>query len=369
MTGRNGYQAEEHTVITADGYILVIFRISSAKCPKFKGTPVLVMHGLLGNSDNFLDAGPGVGYAYLLADDCFDAWFGNVRGNNYGRRHVTLDPDRDRQFWFFSLDEMGICDLPAVIDYILAYTGVAKLNVIGYSQGGGQAVIANSEKVIYNDKINVLILISPATRLTHTNSLFARLITNGFYGAQDLLIATNNQEVLYKGSSVQKFAEYLCRQKSILRIPYQVCLGFLNAIDPFRPIDHISEETIERLYAHLPAGTSVQNLARYAQSLDTDQFMKYDYGSESKNMEKYNRPTPPIYDVSKVTAPVVITFGINDNLTSSIDIAWLKDNLPNVLEFKMVEDPAWTHFDNAYSTNLTTLVYPTVKKYLTLYTF
>jgi len=38
--------------------------------------------------------------AFLLADQGYDVWLGNVRGNSYCRSHVKLSP-RNRDFWQF----------------------------------------------------------------------------------------------------------------------------------------------------------------------------------------------------------------------------------------------------------------------------
>jgi lysosomal acid lipase/cholesteryl ester hydrolase len=52
----------------------------------------------------------------------YDVWVGNSRGNPY-TKHATLDPIADaKEYWDFSWAEMGLYDIPGVIDYIRALT-------------------------------------------------------------------------------------------------------------------------------------------------------------------------------------------------------------------------------------------------------
>ncbi|XP_043521236.1 lipase 1-like [Frieseomelitta varia] len=54
---------------------------------------------------------------YTLADQGYDVWLGNV----HSRKHLnltTLDPE----FWMFSWHQIGVYDLPTIIDRIMEQT-------------------------------------------------------------------------------------------------------------------------------------------------------------------------------------------------------------------------------------------------------
>jgi len=65
--------------------------------------------------------------AFLLADEGYDVWLGNARGNSWSRQHVNLTTE-DNAFWDFSFHEIGTRDLPAIIDYVLEQTGVSSVS-------------------------------------------------------------------------------------------------------------------------------------------------------------------------------------------------------------------------------------------------
>lgn len=60
------------------------------------------MHGMMASDHFFLFSSSNNSLAYVLADHGYDVWLGNARGNVYSRKHVSFDPDNDREYWDFS---------------------------------------------------------------------------------------------------------------------------------------------------------------------------------------------------------------------------------------------------------------------------
>lgn len=104
----HGYPVETYTVVTEDGYILQLFRIphgisnpETSDYFQFNKTVALLLPGMESSADDFVIGGPDQSLAFVLADNGFDVFLGNVRGSKYGRHHKTLDADRDPAFWKF----------------------------------------------------------------------------------------------------------------------------------------------------------------------------------------------------------------------------------------------------------------------------
>ena len=53
----------------------------------------------------------------LLAKAGYDVWLGNTRGSKFSTEHETMSM-YDHEYWEFSFSEIGLYDLPAMVDYI-----------------------------------------------------------------------------------------------------------------------------------------------------------------------------------------------------------------------------------------------------------
>ena len=110
---------------------------------------------------------PSITPAFVLANQGYDVWLGNNRGNRFAQNHVSLDPS-SAEYWRFSQEEFGLKDLPAFIDHILAKTGQEKLTYIGHSQGTTQMFLgASIDPEYFKSKVNLFVALGPVTSLNN----------------------------------------------------------------------------------------------------------------------------------------------------------------------------------------------------------
>ena len=137
MVANEGFNLETHWVTTTDGFINKMYRLNSKPLADGESRPaVIMMHGLVDSSDSWMINGRNKSHAFILADEGYDVWMTNSRGNKYSQNHTVLDSATDLQFWEHSnVISMAKYDTPAFIEYAKKHSRVEKMTAIGHSQG------------------------------------------------------------------------------------------------------------------------------------------------------------------------------------------------------------------------------------------
>ncbi|XP_073837766.1 lipase 3-like [Musca autumnalis] len=349
---RHGYPCEKHTVTTSDGYILSLFRIpaSSRKnevSPKPNKPAVLLMHCLLCSSDIFVLAGPNDGLPFMLADDDYDVWIGNARGNVYSQRHTSLSP-LSEAFWSFSMDEIGLIDIPAKIEYILAATNQTQLHYIGYSQGTLVLAILLSAKPRYSEKLKAVHLLAPAIFMCHVRSppilLFAHFLGKPSPAAN--IIGTFPSQEIF--GFLRLFANGVCKNALFT----ELCIKILNLFSGWDS-PYLNRTLLPEMLLTTPAGGSNLQINQYLQLATSCEFKAYDYGPEG-NIRKYGKPKPPVYNVTNIQTrePIEFYYAENDFLAAWEDVKDLYGVLGDRAKWNRVRYRKYNHFDFTLSTNV-----------------
>uniref|UniRef100_A0A182SF07 Lipase n=1 Tax=Anopheles maculatus TaxID=74869 RepID=A0A182SF07_9DIPT len=343
-----GYPVESHEATGADGYIISLTRIPPKK-PRHR-TPMLLVHGLLASSADFLIIGPNNSLAYLLADRDYDVWLADMRGNRYSQGHTRLNSSSP-EYWDFSWHEMGYYDLPAAIDYILRQTGARQLNYIGHSQGTTVFFVMASSRPEYNEKIAHMYALSPAVCLKRVRSPPVRWLLQHVFALKDLFDAFGVQQFLPHTSSQYEMSRILCP----LNDPNNICMQVVSMTVGPNP-DMTDMTAMQVLTGHDPAGASVKQLLHYAQLQRSGKFRQFDYGRRN-NTERYSHWNPPAYNLSAVTAPVTIFYAVNDWLIDPRDVVRFSRLLTKPPTMHLVEDENFNHLDFTMAKNARSMVY------------
>jgi lysosomal acid lipase/cholesteryl ester hydrolase len=362
LTTKYGYQSEQHTVTTEDGYILTIFRVLSKCNGTSKLYPILLVHGIIDTSDVWILPGEEFGLGYVLARNCYDVWFANTRGNPYSRRHVSLNPDKDVQYWEYSFDEHGNYDVPATVDHVLRVTKKSKLFYMGHSQGTTNFFIMTSLKPEYNQKVQLSIHYGPVAWMTnaYTALPFPRILVPYLNEIKEFLDAAGFREIIGRQQLMHFTLEILCHFAT-----EATCGNVLYLATGFKQ-GTIKPEVLAIAFGHLLSGTSTKTVFHYAQLLVSRRFKRCDEGYQG-NMKRYGLPKPPNYKVSLITSPVVLVSAQNDWLSSLKDIEKLSSKLPNLVENYVVPVRKWSHHNHLFDERAKKYVIPKVLQYLEQY--
>ncbi|XP_030555997.1 lipase 1 [Drosophila novamexicana] len=341
------YPGEAHSVTTEDKYILQMHRIAR---PGAK--PVLLVHGLQDSSATWIMMGPHSGLGYFLYEEGYDVWMGNVRGNRYSRGHVKLNYNTDKSYWTFSWHEIGMYDLPAMIDKVLAKTGYQKLSYFGHSQGTTTFFVMTSSRPEYNAKVHIMQALAPVAFMTHVKGPL-------------LGLGRNLLKVLGERAEVTPHSKLVLDNCMLSAATVQTCMYYVWKIIGKNTAE-LNKTMLPVMFGHVPAGANSKQFLHYLQLQLSDRFCTYDYNAK-ENQRTYGRATPVDYALERITAPIALYYTQNDYLSAVEDVKRLIKRLPNVVEDHMYPNKKWNHMDMVWGISARRLAHPRMLEVMRLW--
>uniref|UniRef100_A0A1B0DL49 Lipase n=1 Tax=Phlebotomus papatasi TaxID=29031 RepID=A0A1B0DL49_PHLPP len=311
----HGYTAEEHSVTTPDGYILKLHRVlPHGGNESSTHQVVFLQHGVLGSSADFLLQGPQQSLPLQLADAGYDVWLGNFRGNTYSRKHNTLSA-MDRKFWDFEWHELGVLDLPTMVNYALLVTGEKKLHFVGHSQGATAAFVLLSMQPQYNRAFRTVQALAPVTFMKYTKSPFFKTLSRMTFTPDVVSDYLGLGEFVPSARMLDLGGRMLCKDHAATQ---SLCLNTLFLLSGFDS-DQLNKTLLPEVFSRHPAGSSIYELIHHAQNVKSGNFAQYDHGTVG-NLKRYGSTNPPSYDLTKISASVTLHYAQNDWLSSTEDV-------------------------------------------------
>lgn len=335
LAAKYDHAAETHKITTEDGYILTLFRL-----PGDTSRPCLFVHGNVMDPDSWILRGKD-SPAIVFADRGFDTWLLSLRGTIYSKEHKDYDAEKEpSRFFDFSFHEIGIYDLTKAIDYILETTKQSKLLAVAYSFSTTAFYVMGSERPEYNEKIKALVCLAPMCYVKDLKGL-ARL--------QNIISVLpmpprRGEEILGRDQLSSYLISSLCINKSM----YNFCVkGLLFGIFG-EDGSNFEKEFSATFFGHVFGATSRPTIQHFSQTARSNEFRKYDYGL--RNMAKYGQLSPPKYQLSNVTMPVLLFRGETDHLSTEANVDRLSRELANVTHYQVL--PKFSHLNFVASRNI-----------------
>jgi len=311
---------------------------------------------LIDSSFTWIVNEPYESLGYILADSGFDVWMGNNRGNQYSKNSTTIDPN-SKEFWQFSWDQMAEYDFPNMVEYIRNYTNAATIGYVGHSEGTLQVFAGLSRFPQYGSMLNSFVGLGPVATVGHITNYFFKFLADVDF--QVLLEIIGEKQFLPNSKILDDIDPVVCRDTP------GICDDVIEFIcGPHRGA--FNNSRMQVVAAHEPSGSSVQNMAHFAQGVKKDNFAMFDYGSRHKNKEHYGQHDPPTYDLSNFPSqslPVALYYGTEDELADPTDVAWLIGHLPSPPEIA-VELNGYAHLDYVWDYTAYNFFYPQLVSFL-----
>ncbi|KAF7071859.1 hypothetical protein CFC21_077093 [Triticum aestivum] len=349
-----GYPCTEHTVETDDGFLLSLQHIPHGKngVPDNTGPPVFLQHGLFQGGDTWFINSAEQSLGYILADNGFDVWIGNVRGTRWSKGHSTFTV-HDKLFWDWSWQELAEYDLLAMLSYVYTVRQ-SKILYVGHSQGTIMGLAAFTLPEI-TKMISAAALLCPISYLDHVSASFV-LRAVGMHLDQ-MLLTMGFHQLNFRSDMGVQIVDSICDDGHV------DCNDLLSSITGENCCFNGSR--IDHYLEYEPHPSSTKNLHHLFQMIRKGTFARYDYGLWG-NLRRYGKLSPPPFDLSSIpeSLPMWMGYGGLDALADVTDVARTVKELRSTPELLYIS--GYGHIDFVMSVKAKDDVYVDLMQFLRL---
>ncbi|XP_050719392.1 lipase lipl-4-like [Eriocheir sinensis] len=317
---------------------------------------VFLFHGITCSSADYVMNDPNQALGFVMADAGYDVWIGNIRGNFYGRRHVSLSPEEEK-FWDFTWSEPARYDVPAMLSYVMKVSGSKKVSYVGHSMGASLLFVSLHLYPVMNTWLHGVAALAPAAYM-HNKQGPLRVVAPFIEEIEKSFRRSGKYELLPLRPE-RPYLAHLCSPLSFLN---PVC-SFIHFLIGGPNENYVDPNYLPVIYAHTPAGTNFRILTHLLQIVRSQKFQAFDYGQE-RNVKEYGTPSPPRYSLGSVRVPVGVFWAENDWVVDPKDVALTASELPWVAYNYKVPLKDFNHLDFMWAENAAELVYKPVLEYL-----
>ncbi|XP_053616518.1 lipase 3-like isoform X3 [Plodia interpunctella] len=355
-----GYPVEKHRAKTPDGYILQLHRIPAGRrtarrsgSPNAKGKKaVLIVHGLLGSSSDFVIMGPERSLGFILADAGYDVWLGNLRGNVH-TSHQTLKRNNP-EFWAYSFHEHGKYDAPAMIDKVLNMTGLEKVFYIGYSMGTTTFFTMMAQRPEYNDKVIAFVALAPAVYLDNMRFLANFLLKT--VNLSSTMRARGMLSLAFEPGTLDFVVSSFCATRNP---DADMCMRLVFSI--------VGEDYEQNDWDMMPVILSRFQPASWGQ---LEHFGKIAITGVFTSWEDGLWGAVKPYNLSNVAVPVSLFYGENDQLTEKSQVLRLAAELNSTGVLESLQPgcscPKFNHLDFVFAKDVGNLINKPLVKHINM---
>jgi len=199
---------------------------------------------------------------------------------------------------------------------------------------------------------------APIAYCGRMKSPFLQLIAQFSLGLEHLWSLIGMHEFNPHNDFTRTVQQLVCAEDAITQ---PICSNAMFLITGFNA-EQFDPALLPVILGHVPASTASKQIIHYGQLIKSGmlflpgKFKHYDHGILS-NKNIYGSYKPPLYDLSKITAPVHLYYSENDWLANVKDVEKLYSELGNPSGKTLIADKKFNHVDYMWAKDVKKLVY------------